>query len=78
MDGHDHVSSPATAGPTDIRGIPCHALFERSKAYQLQHEIIQEQSEGGDGGGGRGLLVDATAGGGCDKRGGSGGGGGGS
>jgi hypothetical protein len=49
MDGHDHVSSPATAGPTDVCGIPCHALFERSEAYQLQHEIVQEQSEGGGG-----------------------------
>jgi hypothetical protein len=67
MDGHDHVSSPATVGPTDVRGIPCRALFERSEAYQLQHEIVQEQSEGG------GLLVDATVGGGCDKRGGGGG-----
>jgi hypothetical protein len=74
MDGHEHVSSPATTGPTNVRGIPCHALFERSEAFQLQHEIVQEQSEGGGGGGGRGLLVDATAVGGCDKRGGGGGG----
>jgi len=74
MDGHYHVSPHATVGPTDVCVIPRHALFERSEAYQLQHEIVQEQSEGGDGGGGRGLLVDAMAVGGCDKRGGGGGG----
>ena len=47
MDGHDHVRPPATPGPTDVRGIPRHALLERSEAYQLQHEIVQEQSQGG-------------------------------